>query len=897
MNRKYDILFRMLMLLVAGGCFQACQQDAIDDTDPYNLVAQGRYLAAHNAETVAALEDPDKTAWFEVGTPYRLLAFTKPYDKANADNDENDVNEFRFNTVAWEGEAPNRLRFINIEHDPDKWFGFSAIGDETPGDDGLVSLDFYGFTYGKKAERESYIELDNLADHLSLDDAPLESLKRTEKVVEAGDPATVSPEGELNDLMRGMLLNQNISTAGIYSSTATQSIVPFTHCFSKLRFMVVQDKNDKGEPSFPDIRLEKVELTGTYGEGAVSLKDGRVQLAGDPISRTVRFKDSYNGAVPFLQQVDVGEMIVFPSDGAALSNDDLTDGYTVGLKITVNSSDRNEIEHFLVNTQSPEVIEEYTAGDGSTRYRGTVVKSSIIDNFYNTDIRFKQNTSYILVLSFQKGAVRIITVIPQIEEWLNGEGTEKDPWQNQALGQPEMFDNIVWSDRNMGADHFDPTGADYEKTVGYFYQSGRNIPYYPFKYADYTAGTMPDLQDKHKQDLANGNSKYRKSVYRFFPIVDHYFLTNAMTGNSQWTMYNYDTDVEGTKGKPQMKIPETAPADRYFDFLRGEDAYNTGLKDSEGSYDQNMHWEEGQSNQPVAGAWVVPSSSDFLSIFPSTPHAGNITFRRGSYNNDPMSWRGDAMESKYKTLRVTVPYYYEDMAYPARNDNAKYTEAWNRLKENNDAGTTHIDGDDNAYKSEGDYILGVAPGAGGNPNYEPNGDPEDGYASVYIISREGDDEEAPAIVQNENYVIKSWGAIYAIKRVYTSEAYRMRWRVRSSTATTGNPCFYIEICRYRCNHNDTLTETNYKDFDWDHPAATIYFPICGLGDWTGEYINFGTECQYATSDPIKDGKTGAVQIKITGNDAYNAYIAVVRNVINRNFGKQLRPIGGGYNGL
>jgi len=897
MNRRFDILSGIILLLLTSGCLHSCLKDDLDNEIPdrKTIVQQGRYLAASNAEAVAALEDPDKTAWFPVGTPYRLLAFTKQYSAENA-YDATPAAHSRFNKVAWEGTTPDSLRFINIESEPDKWFGFSALEKEPGYPGGLVSLDFYGFTYGKPAAATS--------DYITLDDitpggGTLDNLKHTEIIPDGG---------ELKDLFRGELLNQNTSTAGMYSSTATQSIMPFKHCFSLLHFMVVQqpktvagdDGRTREVPCFDSIYVDKVDLTGTYSQGAVYLRDGKVELSGGQKPHTLKFKDSYKGDVP-TTQLDMGETIVFPSDGESLKNYAKESGYIIGLEITVKSPHKNTIERFLVNTGSPLSL-RYEAKDGM--WYGTVVKDTIVNSYTNTALHFKRNTKYTLIISFQEDAVRIITVIPQIEEWLNGEGTPDDPWQDQPMGQPQMFDNIVWSDRNLGADHYDPAavieGSDesgFEMSSGYFYQAGRNIPYYPFNPANWTAtGGIPDYDTINKQNLKDKNTAWGGggSPYKLFPIVDKKILrinkdTNGMVGN--WIIYS---------GTPQMKIPETMPPEgTYFNFMG-----NDGLDDSDS---KNMRWDLGQENQPISGAWVVPSRKDFLTIFPSTPHAGNIVFNKGGDNKIPMDWGIDGTKnpdyriSGTKTLRVTVPYYIADMVEDNivswnKRSNKYYCDAWRTLHDfvdkdgNKDPGTTHIE------EYTFDKFGGGKPGTWNNVDSEPNGDPEDGYASVYVLSIDGEENEVSLTRKEllDKLIVKSWGTIYAIKRVYTPQAYRMRWRVLIADEGKENPSLYIEICRYRCNADDMLTEDNYMtDYDWEHPAARLYFPICGLGDHTGQYINFGTECQYATSEPIKDNKTTAVQIKITGNNASNAYIAVVNGQINRHFGMQIRPVMGG----
>lgn len=860
---------------------QACQEEELGGKpiDTETLIKQGRYLAARNGDTRSIVGEPE----FPAGTPYRLLAFVKPY-AADAPTDNTAATYPRFNKVAWEGDLDG-LRYINMPSDPDKWLGFSAINAESGGTDNLVSLDFYGFTYGEAEDHTSrYIAIDGLPDETTPAQGSLETLKRTE---------TVLSNGVLKDLLRGQLSNQNIATVGNNSSAVSQSIMPYTHCFSYLQFMTVQQvkKGTEDEPRFDEIYIDRIELTGTYSKGSVYLQDGKVELLKEnKYNRALNLRN--NTAPVATTQTEIGEMIVFPTDDSAMKN---MDGYVVGLNITVKGTDQATIDKFLSNSGSTA-----KAAKGYDNYwYGTIKRDSITNSITNTALYLKQNTAYTLIISFQDDAVRIITLLPQVEEWLNGEGTTDFPWQGQPLGQPQMFDNIVWSDRNLGADHYNPK-ENFEYTVGYFYQSGRNIPYYPFDTEKYVGANLdlPTPADKYKYPLADTKS-YNNTSHKFYPMVDKVLLN--MCDNNGWTMTSSHT--------PQMIIPETKPTNAYFDFMKSDGQFNAGLKP-----DNEINWVDEQ-NQPISGSWVLPSSDDFLSIFPSTPFAGNITFRAGGNSATPLSWGGDwnNMNDTVKTLRVTVPYYttdMKDMDDPPRvgNRSDKYKQAWRRLRDNNDAGTTKEKHYTNVRSKDSTGAVTEYNTPGNNIWNEPDGDPEDGYASVYVISRDGEDEmgldkvvkDAIDDVGNTKYRIKSWGTIYGIKRIYTPQAYRMRWRVfcvvcesESGKDEDASAGLYVEICRYRCDPGIHLNEDNFKkDFDWNHPAARLYFPICGLGDWTGKYINFGTECQYATCDKIVNGKTSALHIKITGDNNYNAYMAIIKDIVSRDFGKQIRPIGG-----
>lgn len=930
------------VIIVAAIIFQACQEDFSEPTyiDRETLIAEGRYLTARSGDALTIGDNIPEPQPFEVGTPFRLLAFSKPY---KTDNAETKATTLRFNTVTREDSITGGVHYMTIDKDPyrpDEWFGFSPLNEREKSNDaidGLVALDFYGFTYGVPATLSTdYIKLDDAATTVSDTEEPapadnsteaLHALKRTETVV----------NNELKDLMRGELLNRNIMNAGTsevkddngtdhtITNPYTQSIIQFRHCFSKLRFQISQQGEDKGEkdangnnvftPVFgEDLYLDGIEVTNTYGEGAVYLHDGKVEIKGNPIARQLKFDDGFSGKIT-VTDTGVGEMIVFPSDGSSLTNmpSDMGDGYNIGLKITVRSKDKNLIKKFLGNTQTPETAETFgtkqiTNEEGTTEtwYWGTIIKDQITDYYPTTAttddsgttgvtkkaVKFKQNNSYMLIITFQKDDVRIITVIPQVMEWLPGEKTTDNEgnveyWQDQEIGQPQMFDNIVWSDRNLGADAYDPKN-DFEKTIGYFYQAGRNIPYFPFAFNNYIDHRPSWNELKRNQDFANKETKWDNNNFRFFPVVDEEI---ANIGSSKWWVITNNATNPSDNKDPQMYIPEKKPTDRYFDFM---------VDKSLGEND--MHWEQGQSHQPVKGSWIIPTSKDYMSIFPTTPHAGNITFRKGGDNKSPMAWGKNENDpiTATKTLRVTVPFYIagsEEKQKPT-DKGEKYAAAWETLFRNNDAGTTHTDL----------YSLG---GPGGmNIKYEPNGDPEDGYASIYVLSMEDGHTQKLTEGKMKNQIIREWGTIYGIKRVYTEEAYRMRWRALIAMEGQYSPGIYIEICRYRCTSKDTFDEETYNTkYDWDHPAARILFPVCGLGDYPGQYINFGTECQYATSDTIKHtdsegnefidkygerylktAKTSAVQIKITGDNACNAYIAVIKDQIDRHFGMQIRPI-------
>lgn len=465
------IMAGAILCALAAAVLQGCSDDFDKQTVPdfETMIREGKYLRARNADISLASDNSGNTAWFPIGTPYRLLVYAKPDPGTyGAEEAQEPATHARFNRVTQEAEA-NGFRYIDIEGNADILFGFTPLEGETGGVDERVSLDFYGFTYGEKAENvEDYIEIDGLEGETRPEDGTLATLKRTERVT----------DGKLADLRHGILLNRSVSTVNGKAAFSQQSAVPFSHSFSRLEFQYVQQPDDDGvTPRYKDLYIDDVKVTGTYNEGSVYLQTGKVELPE---------KDSYGNAnlvsrplemttrasVP-VNQTDLGNMLIFPSDGNSLTSGG--DGYVVGLDITLKSPEEKVINNFLARSGSAEKAEQKEDG----YWYGVIRRPSVMNSETNETLYFSSNTRYVLVISLQENTVRIITVIPQVEDWIHGEGTDERPWQTQYLGQPQMFDNIIWSDRNLGADHYNPS-ADFEGTVGYFYQAGRNIPYFPF---------------------------------------------------------------------------------------------------------------------------------------------------------------------------------------------------------------------------------------------------------------------------------------------------------------------------------------------------------------------------------------------------------------------------------
>jgi len=450
-------------------------------------------------------------------------------------------------------------------------------------------------------------------------------------------------------------------------------------------------------------------------------------------------------------------------------------------------------------------------------------------------------------------------------EWLPGETDDKgNTFSTEVVGQPIFFDNTMWMDRNLGANEADP-GGNYNKTIGYYYQNNRNIPYWPYRTENYgfdgsLTWPTPEERFSTNNDLSKKFSSWSSPQYKVYPIVDKKLMERDPNKGS-W----------GTSSSSNLyySLQKEVSSSGTYAFFYG----NSNLSSP-------LDWNK-RENQPAPPGYALPTQKQFQSIFPTTVFAGNITFLQLRYDGN--DWYGCVdnnnnmplpINSDITKLRICVP-FYKDGQNTTRS--AVYYSKWEKL---NDPGqyplypSYYYNSQHTPY-----YYIGR----------EPDGDPSPGYCSVYIISREGNDKGSITSLSS-NYTTKEWGTIYGIKKVGTTEAYRMRWKVMNADATGVNPRLYVEVCMYSCTKEDNLKVDNFKNYDWEHPVSQMFFPLCGevegrnggSGPAAG-FSSYGSAVLYATDSDA------ALHIKITGSNPQNQYMSVVSNEIQTN-AKQIRLV-------
>lgn len=848
-GKNFYTILLCAALMVAGTA--ACSDDWLSGADTSNGSSEEGQVAAVKLEGNG--EVVSRSA-FQKGTAYRLVMFTKGFTATDISEDS----VLRYNGLATET-ALGTFQYLVVNdstHNNNDWFGFKSL---VAGETDRRSLSFYGFTYGEKVENPTPDT------YLTFDETNNNEYKRTEVVNEE--------TGELKDLMWGILVDQNDATAKFPCE------IPFRHAFSRLEFKVSQleSETEPGKGMYA-LGIESIAVTGTYQSGTVDLFTGKTTLnaenkygdEGRALPKMSVDYDLKNKYIAVGNPDSLGAMIVFPSAAESLSGDK----YTIGLKITLKG-DKDEVEK-LVGTGNAKQSssDDYYIGD----YIVEQVYSSVYGGDDPTDdngsipaspLYLQAGSKYTLHIVLMKDEVRVVTVVPSKVEWLPGEKDDKDEngnyFSTEVVGQPIFFDNTMWMDRNLGANEADP-GGNYNQTIGYYYQNNRNIPYWPYRtenYGFYGSLTWPTPEERFStnNDLSKKFSSWSSPQYKVYPIVDKKLMERDPNKGSWGT--------SSSSSNLYYSLQKEVSSSGTYAFFYGNPNLSSPLD-----------WNK-RENQPAPPGYALPTQKQFQSIFPTTVFAGNITFLQLRYDGN--DWYGCVdnnnnmplpINSDITKLRICVP-FYKDGQHTTKSP--EYYSKWKKL---NDPGQYPLNSS-YYYNSQHTPYFYI--------DREPDGDPSPGYCSVYIISREGNDKGSITSLSS-NYMTKEWGTIYGIKKVGTTEAYRMRWKVRNADDTGVNPRLYIEVCMYSCTKEDNLTVGNFKNYDWEHPVSQMFFPLCGevegrnsgSGPAAG-FSSYGSAVLYATDSDA------ALHIKITGDNPQNQYMSVVNKEVQTN-AKQIRLV-------
>ena len=366
--------------------------------------------------------------------------------------------------------------------------------------------------------------------------------------------------------------------------------------------MVVKQKPENGSAGV-DV-LAGIELKGItvsdYSEGALLLSTGEYSHMGGKSDRAVLgsgFSQAVTESVQFVT-IDgqsgsaAAECLIFPTLTTAAE----------GLKIKVATKGTSSGDR----TDTYEIRVPVVGDDGEVRKDEN--GKTVTEPF-----RFLPNYEYTLTITITNSDVQIITIIPRRYDWIEHND------DSQYMGQPLTFNGVMWMDRNLGATSADMTTPEgWEAGRGYYYQVGRDIPYFVKRTVNFKGSDGKTYTRPYCRGYSSGAAPY--------PVITGKEGVSAISGprNPTNVAVTFD-DVK--EGKTVAWIVSRADA-----------------TDWDNTHAISINRWKTPLNDPCPKGWRLPTYIEFAGIMPLEDKSGDITFLQHSgtswietMSNDPES--------------------------------------------------------------------------------------------------------------------------------------------------------------------------------------------------------------------------------------------------------------------
>lgn len=326
----------------------------------------------------------------------------------------------------------------------------------------------------------------------------------------------------------------------------------FKHAMSKVKFMIVkQDESEDTDKKLEGVTLKDITVKRTHRSGTFDIVNGKWNY-GDSDKLVKRNYFSGEQDITTTSTKVSGELLLFPN----------ADNEEVSISVTLGNLE---------------------GGDKTVTYPLRKVNEEGEDA---GAFQFEVNHQYTLLITVLKDEVRTIAIAPQVYDWID------ENRDDNYLGQPVTFANLMWMDRNLGATSADCEN-DWEACRGYYYQYARNIPY---------------ILDKEKYDAAPN----KIPVYPFLYTYNQYGEKVYSVDDVQTTVLTSQT-IRGRK-----KIAVNPGEDGEYRFI--SDVNNGGywMLDENGQEESfiNEFWTSSVENHPCPKGWRLPTKEDFASFMP-----------------------------------------------------------------------------------------------------------------------------------------------------------------------------------------------------------------------------------------------------------------------------------------
>ncbi len=620
-----------------------------------------------------------------------------------------------------------------------------AIADKFP--DNAKKINFYGMVIASNTQEERrYLENSQR--------------EKYQFIREAGKPAALKVSyHEIDDATQttnivplpDLMWSDSLKNYSAFDKSGDIRM-PFKHVLSQLRFYATSLDEDMAE-----IKITSLKLT-DYDGGIVSMKDGLFEydLNGDGVisgrKETITIGEDLDYVVPRTSPDKDNPFAVsriFPTahttyDNKYIAKAAVPDDHAVN--ITVGISVDGDSEKLL----------------------------SAPLKLANENFAFAPNHYYEIVLSLTAETV-VMTVQPLYYEYVS-EPTILDEYE---VGEPIDFGGILWAAENLGATSSNPTAnaEAWERARGFYFQYGRNIPYYvrgsvldPYPEASgsntwdkesiqYLYSTLPEGKDKNINIPSGAEAKgyydeagHGARAYPYIPALwEHEIEKSNGNKNTGYTNFlkNYifyssklpDPGTGQTNPSKNFSDPYIANYIITGDYAPSSVAFTTYIKDN-GNYLKARYWNKKQTvpknwsdasgnneSDPCPKGWRLPTMDEFLSIFPYDHCCGDISF------NPAIDGSNDAC---------------------AFGNYAKPNKTFNHSGSDSFVETVAAKASNGDYNGQASVYVGIY---------------KDGKGYNNLLSQIAD--KAGKVSQYK----EGWGTIYCIKCAGTPNAYAVRWQI------------------------------------------------------------------------------------------------------------------------
>lgn len=365
----------------------------------------------------------------------------------------------------------------------------------------------------------------------------------------------------------------------------------FKHAMSKVEFMIVkQDESEDTDKKLEGVTLKDITVKGTHQSGTFDIVKGKWNY-GDSDELVERNYFSGEQGITTTSTKVSGELLLFPN----------ADNEEVSISVTLGNLE---------------------GGDKEVEYKLRKVDEE------GNDVgvfQFEVNHQYTLLITVLKDEVRTIAIAPQVYDWID------ENRDDNYLGQPVTFANLMWMDRNLGAKSADCEN-DWENCRGYYYQYARNIPY---------------ILDMSQYDLAiKGSSKY-EFLYTYNQYGEKVY--GGLQAGSTKTLDDGSTIAVRTR----QNIAVNPGDEGIYEFIydNGSGVWMYGETGTNEDQFINDYWTQSLENHPCPKGWRLPTKEDFATFLP------DYTFTTNPWYNGfhhPAPYSGEILKYQEEVIYGTV---------------------------------------------------------------------------------------------------------------------------------------------------------------------------------------------------------------------------------------------------